>query len=195
MSVFIASFISLLIIVDPPGSAAIFSVLTKDKTVVQKKVSALHSALIATGILVIAAFFGQQLLNLMNISLDIVRVIGGSLLIITAYKMVFDDGAKKALPRNVALYPMGTHLLAGPGCISVVILSMDKITTSYDSFFVILAILAVQAIALFSMLLASQILSMFGGLIVKRMSQFMGVILGCLAVFMLTSGLQGFFIS
>jgi len=123
----------------------------------------------------------------------VVKIVGGTLLLTLACKMILGKGSSDRNSKgNVAIYPMGTHLLAGPGCISVVIIAMDKATASSDSLLVVLAILAVQTIALIAMLLANRVVLKFGGVFAKRLGIVMGFVLSYLAISMIYSGVSNF---
>lgn len=115
-------FVTLFVIMDPPGTVPIFLGLTGSMTAKQRKKAARTAILVAAGVILAFAAFGQQLLNYMHISLPALQASGGLLLLLIALDLLTgkmeneNEGAvnKKA---NVALVPLGTPLLAGPGAI------------------------------------------------------------------------------
>lgn len=115
-------YVTLFVIMDPPGTVPIFLGLTGSMTAKQRKKAARTAIFVAAGVILAFAAFGQQLLNYMHISLPALQASGGLLLLLIALDLLTgkneneNEGAvnKKA---NVALVPLGTPLLAGPGAI------------------------------------------------------------------------------
>ena len=62
IELFLSAFVSLLVIVDPIGTAAVFSGLTRKQTRNVQKLIALRATIIATGVLLTFGLFGKELL-------------------------------------------------------------------------------------------------------------------------------------
>ena len=114
-------FITLFVIMDPPGTVPIFLGLTGTMTAKQRKSAALQAVLVAAGVILAFALFGQQLLSYMHISLPALQASGGLLLLLVAMQLLTgkmeEPQPSGAGNVNVAMVPLGTPLLAGPGAI------------------------------------------------------------------------------
>ena len=109
-------FITLFVIMDPPGSVPIFLGLTSAMTRKQRNRAARQAILVAFGVIVTFAIFGQSLLSYMHISLPALQASGGLLLLLVAMELLtgkMEEPKPSANSKvNVALVPLGTPLLA-----------------------------------------------------------------------------------
>ena len=134
--IFISAFITLFVVIDPPGCAPIYAGLTKQATNVQARTMALRAVVIAGVILLIFAFFGEALLGALHIQLDSFRIAGGFMLFWIAFEMVFEKRTQRREERadkvtaseveDVSVFPMAMPMLAGPGAIAAVMLLMNE---------------------------------------------------------------------
>src|SRR5690606_19020638 len=81
-------FITLFVIMDPPGTVPIFLGLTGAMTGRQRNRAARQAILVAFGVIVSFALFGQQLLSYMHISLPALQASGGLLLLLVAMELL-----------------------------------------------------------------------------------------------------------
>ena len=90
-------------------------------------------SLVAFGVIVVFALFGQQLLTYMHISLPALQASGGLLLLLVAMELLtgkMEEPTPSATAAvNVAIVPLGTPLLAGPGAI---VASMVFVQQAHD---------------------------------------------------------------
>ncbi|ROS76853.1 MarC family protein [Cellulomonas sp. PhB143] len=114
-------FVTLFVIMDPPGQVPIFLGLTGAMTARQRTRAAGTAILVAFGVIVGFAAFGQQVLAYMHVSLPALQAAGGLLLLLVAMQLLTGRfevpepaGGRGA---NVAMVPLGTPILAGPGAI------------------------------------------------------------------------------
>ncbi|MGL5829426.1 MAG: MarC family protein, partial [Angustibacter sp.] len=116
-------FVTLLVIMDPPGTVPIFIALTQPLESGQRIRAARQAVFVALGVIVTFAVFGRALLGYLHISRPALQCAGGLLLLLVALELLTGKDAR--LPDsggsdagvNVALVPLGTPLLAGPGAI------------------------------------------------------------------------------
>lgn len=113
------SFVTLLVILDPLGGVPVFLGLTRSLDQRARNRAAYVAVLVATGVLAVFAVFGQALIQYLSISLESLMVAGGVLLFIVALELLRGGDSLSATPEevSVALVPLGTPLLAGPGAI------------------------------------------------------------------------------
>ena len=99
IELFVSSFVTFFVIIDPPGCAPIFASLTQNCTPAQRRAMALRSVAIAAGILLFFALFGEDLLRALGISLAAFRIAGGIMLFLIALEMVFEKRQARRAPR------------------------------------------------------------------------------------------------
>jgi multiple antibiotic resistance protein len=116
-------FVTLLVIMDPPGSVPIFLSLTGRGTRRSRNRNADLAVLTALSVIVVFALFGQQVLQYLHVTLPAVQVAGGLLLLLVALELLMGWGSEPAGDEevNVSMVPLGTPLLAGPGAIAATI--------------------------------------------------------------------------
>ncbi|SKC50940.1 MarC family protein [Krasilnikoviella flava] len=120
-ALFTEVFVTLFVIMDPPGTVPVFLGLTSAMGAKQRNRAARQAILVAFGVIVVFALFGQQVLHYMGISLPALQASGGLLLLLVAMELLTgkmeepSPSGNKGV--NVALVPLGTPLLAGPGAI------------------------------------------------------------------------------
>lgn len=124
---FLTTFVTLVVILDPPGAIPIFLALTGRLTPKEKAAAARRASLVALGVIASFAVFGQQILDYLHITLPALQAAGGLLLLIVALELLTgaeSEGMGDA-GVNVALVPLGTPLLAGPGAIVATMLAVQ----------------------------------------------------------------------
>ncbi len=125
-------FVTLFVIMDPPGVVPIFLGLVSKFTEKERRKLAIKTAIVSLTVIVTFALFGQFILSYLKISLPAMQGAGGLLLLLVALELLTGKNEKKgdeAGPSdvNVALVPLGTPLLAGPGAIVATIIFVKQI--------------------------------------------------------------------
>ena len=117
LTLFTSTFVTLLVILDPPGAIPIFLALTGPLTAKQKAAAARRASLVALGVIASFAVFGQRILDYLHISLPALQGAGGLLLLIVALQLLTGSESEQMADAgvNVALVPLGTPLSPGPG--------------------------------------------------------------------------------
>ena len=121
-------FVTLLVITDPPGMVPIFVALTGPLPARERNKAAWQAVALALGVIVVFAVAGQRILEYLNIDLPALQGAGGLLLILVALELLTgktDDPDNQATS-NIALVPLGTPLLAGPGAIVATMLFVRR---------------------------------------------------------------------
>jgi multiple antibiotic resistance protein len=128
VSAFSTTFVTLIVILDPPGAIPIFLALTGPLTPKQKAAAARRASLVALGVIASFAVFGQRILDYLGITLPALQAAGGLLLLVVALQLLTGAESESLADAgvNVALVPLGTPLLAGPGAIVATMLAVQK---------------------------------------------------------------------
>src|SRR5512135_3347618 len=130
-------FISLFAIIDPFGIIPIIIAFTAGMTAQRRERVGRMASLSVFGILLAALLLGEAILEFFGISIHSFRVAGGILLLLTSITMLLGDkttglpdDADGDATSSIAIVPLSTPLLAGPGAISTVILEAHKGTNA-----------------------------------------------------------------
>jgi len=197
---FLNAFVILLLITDPVISAIAFVGLTTDYNKKKSFLSATKAIIVSLGIMLFFAFFGSELIEMLGISLSAFRIAGGLLLFITSVRMLFGPDELAIVPdkssdtHDIAIFPIAVPLIAGPGCITAVILLMSKANTFVESSMVIAAILANCIIVYGCLLTAGKVKKLFGESGVIVISRITGVLLTALSIQIIVDGIRSIFI-
>ena len=161
--------------------------------------------MVASGILLVFALFGEQLLGALHIELNSFRIAGGVMLFLIAIDMVFEKRTERREERaqkiidtpeieDVSVFPMAMPMIAGPGSIASVMLLMSQ-NTGIDRASVILAALgAVLVLTLLALLAAGPIMRVLGANAEAVITRLLGVLLAALAAQFVIDGLRASFL-
>lgn len=127
-AIFGSLFLTLFVIMDPPGITAIFLALTSGRPLKTQRKMALQAVCTAFGVIAVFGLIGQKILNYLHVSVPALMIAGGLLLLLVALSLLTgkSDEPQQSKDVNVALVPLGMPLLAGPGAIVAVILAVQK---------------------------------------------------------------------
>ncbi|WP_313536217.1 MarC family protein [Sphingomonas sp.] len=200
IELFVSSFVTFFVIIDPPGCAPIFAGLTAGTNAVHRRAMAVRAVMVASIILLGFALFGEALLHALGISLNAFRIAGGIMLFLIALEMVFEkrterreDRAEKVKaedPVDISIFPMAMPMIAGPGSIASVMLLMAQSKGLEQSAVVLSAMLAVLLLCVLALLAAGPIMRIVGAKIEAVVSRLLGVLLAALAVQFVIDGIR-----
>ncbi|KXK63313.1 antibiotic resistance protein MarC [Micromonospora rosaria] len=187
-------FVTLLVIVDPPGMMPIFLALTGPLSARERHRAAWQAVALALGVIVVFAVAGQTLLAYLHVDLPALQAAGGLLLILVALELLTgktDDPTKQATS-NIALVPLGTPLLAGPGAIVATMLFVQQSGGPADYVSIAAAIVAV-------MLTVWVVLRFSGGIVkvlrpggIEVLTRIAGLLLAAIAVQLIADAVAAF---
>ena len=190
-------FITLFVIMDPPGIVPMFLGLTSSMSSKQRKRAARQAILVSFGVICSFAIFGQQLLNYMHITLAALQASGGLLLLLIAMELLTGKSEEPAPSGNagvnVAMVPLGTPLLAGPGAIVAIMVAVqasDKSTADWIS--IALAVVAVHVSLWLAMRFSNvirRVLRDSGTILFTRIA---GLLLAAIAVQLVADAVRAF---
>lgn len=193
-------FITLFVIMDPPGTVPIFLALTGAMTRQQRNRAARQAILVAFGVIVAFAVFGQQLLAYMHISLPALQASGGLLLLLVAMELLTgkseDPQPSGNVKVNVALVPLGTPLLAGPGAIvATMVFVQQKEDTFADWGAIALGVLAVHVCLYLAMRFAGVVNRVLGDSGTTLVTRIAGLLLAAIAVQLVADAVRAFILA
>ena len=122
------STVALLVVVDPLGAIPLYIALTQKMERVQKRAVSKTIIITATSLLFAFALAGSQIFAVFGITIASFMIAGGVLLFIVAVELLthggwrFGDASTK---EDAGIVPLAFPLLAGPGAITAVIISLE----------------------------------------------------------------------
>lgn len=191
--VFAQVFVTLLVIMDPVGNVPIFLALTRSDGDHARRRAALQATVAAAAIILTFAAFGQQILGLLGISLQALQVSGGLLLVLVALELLQGGtgaGAAAEEGMNVALVPLGTPLLAGPGAIAATMVYMRDAGSASEVAVVVGALVTVLAVVYVVLRLAARISDVLTTNGILLLSRVVGLLVAAIAVELVATGIQ-----
>ncbi|GGO85859.1 MarC family protein [Wenjunlia tyrosinilytica] len=194
VTVFGSVFLTLFVIMDPPGIIPIFLALTSGRATKVQRRMAWQAVLVAFGVISVFGIAGQQILDYLHVSVPALRVAGGLLLLLIALDLLTGkaDEPTQTKDVNVALVPLGMPLLAGPGAIVTVILAVQNAGGFGEQASVWVAIAAIHAVLWLTMRYSLAIIRVIkdgGVVLVTRLS---GMLLSAIAVQQVVNGIFEF---
>lgn len=179
--------VTLIVIMDPIGNVPIFLAVTRRLDDHERNRAALFAVLTALVIIVGFALIGEQILEYLHVSLPALTGAGGLLLLLVALQLLTgnEPGPSEVAPEqrmSIAMVPLGTPLLAGPGAIVATILFVSQSDDSSEWLAIGLGIVTVLAIVFASLRFAgvlNRVLRPAGVLLLSRVA---GILLAAIAV-------------
>jgi multiple antibiotic resistance protein len=187
-------FVTLFVIMDPVGTSPIFLSLTRGRSSASQRKAAWQAVLVSFGVITAFAFFGQQVLHYLDISLAALKGAGGLLLLLVALELLT---GKEETPTanadvNVSLVPLGTPLLAGPGAIVATMVFSRRVETAPDFAAVALGVILVHVALWLAMRFSLPILRLLreGGVVL--VTRIAGLLLSAIAVQLVADSVRSF---
>ena len=204
IELFISAFVTLFVVIDPPGCAPIYASITTDANAQQRRSMAIRAVVVAGGILLVFALFGEVLLSALHIELNSFRIAGGIMLFLIALDMVFEKRTERREQRaqkvidtpeieDVSIFPMAMPMIAGPGSIASVMLLVSQNEGLDRALTILGALLAVLLLTLVALLAAGPLMKLLGAKAEAVITRLLGVLLAALAAQFVIDGLRASF--
>lgn len=187
-------FVTLFVIMDPVGTIPIFLALNRGRSAATLHRAAWQAVAVSFAVIVAFAFFGRQILGYLHISLPALQAAGGLLLLLVALELLTgkEQEATAAADVNVALVPLGTPMLAGPGAIVATMVFSQRVHELASFAAVALGVVLVHVALWLAMRFSTPILRLIrdgGVMLVSRIS---GLLLSAIAVQLVADAVRAF---
>ena len=204
-AVFINSFILFFVTIDTIGNIPFFLSLTEDAKIKQRNQIAIRSVVIAFFIMITFAYAGRYLLEVIDVSLDSLKIAGGIILMFLAIDILFEKRKKRREKRveealdeqnfdEITVFPIAIPFIAGPSALTTVILLIGNYSNNTEfQIPVILALVAALFVSLILMLGASFIVKFIPKQILHATARVMAFILAALATQFIIDGIKASF--
>lgn len=200
----IQALVSIFAVMNPIGNVPIFLSLTDGYNVQAQRKTARKAILVAFVILLIFLVLGHLIFSLFGITVNAFRVAGGILIFGIAYNLIQakpshahtphdDEHAESVEKDDIAVTPLATPLLAGPGTIATVMALSGEHHLIRSSISVFIGITVVLGGTYVILHYSSFINRHLGKTEMNVITRLMGLLLAIIAVQMAVAGLDGLF--
>jgi multiple antibiotic resistance protein len=199
----LAAFVTLLVVVDPPGVVPTFVALTKDEPPSRRRAILTRAVLIAFGVAIFFLLAGRAVLSYLGVTVQAFSISGGVLLFLAALPMLFGQRGGLQAPeptergsvgQDISVFPLAIPLLSGPGAIATILLLTSQTTGDPRRLLAaVIAIAIVFAVSFVSLYLGARLIALVGEGGVHIATRVMGIILAALAVQYVLNGITGYY--
>jgi len=194
IALFTSVVVTFFVIMDPLGTVPIFIGLAGKEKIKKQQQLALQAVLISFLVIIIFALFGNQILGFLDISLPSLQASGGLLLLLVALELLTGKDAEPAKTGDVsvALVPLGTPLLAGPGAIAATIIFVRQSQSVADFLTILLGLVVVHIILYLFLRFAIPVMRIVGRGGITVATKLAGLLLAAIAVQMIVGAIAEF---
>ncbi len=189
------AFVTLLVILDPPGATPIFLGVLGNRSRAERTLLAWQAAATSLFVITLFALFGQFIVGYLDISMPALKGAGGLLLLLVSLELLKgndhkdDEGPKK----NLALVPLGTPLLAGPGAIVTIMLFAQEVESTSMTMALALAVVGAHLIIGLTLMFSTHVVSLIKESGVMLLAKVAGLLTAAIAFEMLMTGIKELF--
>lgn len=199
----LTSFTTFFATIGPVEAAVLFATLTPKMERRARAAIAIRATLIASIILLVFTLLGQPLLDELGVTIPALQTAGGIILLLIALDMIFarptsafkitePEDVEAQTKDDIAVFPLATPLLAGPGAMSAGILLAANADGNPLALAITVAGLgAVMAIALALLLISHELNKVIGITAQRVLMRVFGILLAAIAVQAAFNGLSG----
>jgi multiple antibiotic resistance protein len=188
------AFVTLFVIMDPAGTIPVFLALTSGRPPRIRHRAAWQAVAVSLGVISSFALFGQAILDYLGIGIPALQGAGGLLLLLVALQLLTGQAEKPEQVQdvNIALVPLGTPLLAGPGAIVATIVFVRRAHSADQIASLALAIVAVHVTLLLFLRFSSGFIRVIRESGIVLVTRIAGLLLSAIAVQLIASCVTGF---
>jgi multiple antibiotic resistance protein len=190
-------FVTLLVIMDPPGAVPVFLVVTRDLSTQERRRAALMAVLTAFFVITLFAVAGKQILGYLHVTVPALQIAGGLLLLLVALELLQDNQVEPTAitpeqRTSIGMVPLGTPMLAGPGAIVATIVFAQRIDSGGQWLSLAVGIVGVHIILYLSLRFSGLIRRLVRDAGILLITRVAGVLLAAIAVQMTADGIRAF---
>ena len=193
---FTSATVTLIVIMDPPGTVPVFLSLVGRKPVATRARAARQAVLVSLLVITLFAVAGQAILAYLGIGIPALQGAGGLLLLLIALQLLTGNAGSEAEASddvNVALVPLGTPLLAGPGAIAATIVFVRQAEGHIGAYLALaLAIVTVHFVLYTCMRYSGVVIRLIKESGITLLAKIAGLLLAAIAVELVANSVRGF---
>jgi MarC family membrane protein len=189
-----SAIVILLLVMDPVGNVPLFVTLLRGVPQERRVRIIVRECLIAYAVLVVFAFFGRAILDLLGLSDVSLNIAGGVILFIIALRLVFQHPqgifGDDVHGEEPFIVPLAIPAVAGPTAIATVVLLVARAPERIWDW--VGALTVASAVNLAILYFSERIGTAIGTRGLAALERLMGLLLTAIAVQMLLKGIEGF---
>lgn len=193
---FLEALITLIVIMDPTGTIPVFLSLVGRRTPEVRARAARQAVLVSFLVISLFAVAGQAILTYLGIGIPALQGAGGLLLLLVALDLLTGRGTSRPEATdevNVALVPLGTPLLAGPGAIAATIVFVRQAAGNLGAYLALaLAIVVVHVVIYLCMRYSGVVIRVIRESGITLVAKVAGLLLAAIAVELVANSVRGF---
>jgi multiple antibiotic resistance protein len=182
------TFVTLVVITDPIGNAPIFLTVTRRLQPEERRRAAIQAVAVAGALIVGFAAFGELVLRYLHVTIASLSIAGGLLLLLVALEMLRGTDFPAEDAEDVALVPLATPLVAGPGAIATAMVLWRNHPHASGHAAVILGIVAAVACVGVALLVADRVTRTVRPSVIAFLTRVFGLLLSAIAVQLVIDG-------
>ncbi len=196
----VKALLTLFVVIDPVGLVPIFVALAGARSAGTQSSIARRAVLVAGAVLLSFAVIGGPLFAYLGISVEALRIAGGTLLFLIALDMVFArfrretraEAVEARSKEDISVFPLAIPLIAGPGALASILILVSEAGDDSGAFASVLAMAVVVLVVAYAFLrLSSRITRLLRQTGVNVVTRVLGLVLSALAVQYVVDGLAG----
>ncbi|KXB07820.1 hypothetical protein AKJ58_01700 [candidate division MSBL1 archaeon SCGC-AAA385D11] len=197
---FLKAFVTIFVIVDPPGNIPLFMSLTESASDEERNTVSKKATLIAAVLLLFIVLTGNFILEVFRITLDGLRIAGGILLFVISIDILMgerrkrkyvEEGRESIDTDTLATFPIALPLYTGPGAITAGIVLYSTAETMIPKLLVILSIVVTYLIVRVTHMYSDKIIGLLGKSGSNIVARLMAIFLAAIAVEYFFAGVMG----
>ncbi|MDQ0284357.1 MarC family protein [Rhodococcoides fascians] len=196
VTLYLTVLITLFVIMDPPGAIPVFLSLVGRKSKEVRNKAAWQAPAVSLTVISVFAIGGQAILSYLHIGIPALQGAGGLLLLLIALSLLTGKGAggdAAAEDVNVALVPLGTPLMAGPGAIAAVIVYVSQADGNASSLLAIASgIITIHVLFFVILRFSTVLIRLLGEGGISLLARIAGLLLAAIAVQLIADSVRGF---
>lgn len=189
------AFVTLLVILDPPGATPIFLGVLGNRSRAERTRLAWQAAATSLFVITLFALFGQFIVGYLDISMPALQGAGGLLLLLVSLDLLKGNDHKddESSQKNLALVPLGTPLLAGPGAIVTIMLFAQEVDNSAMTLALAMAVVGAHLIIGLTLMFSTHVVALIKESGVMLLAKVAGLLTAAIAFEMLMTGITELF--
>ena len=118
MAGLVEGIIAYFVVMDPLGNIPMYMHLVGENTERERYSILLQASIFAVFLLLLFLFGSSAIFHYLDIGISHIMVVGGILLILLGFEMMFGNDAQASYGKDIAIVPLGMPLMAGGGSIA-----------------------------------------------------------------------------
>jgi multiple antibiotic resistance protein len=196
VTLYLTATITLTVIMDPTGNIPVFLSLVGRRSRESRNKAARQGVLVSLAVISLFAIGGEAILSYLGIGIPALQGAGGLLLLLIALDLLTGKGITEPQAVedvNIALVPLGTPLMAGPGAIAATIVFVRQANGQVASYLALAAaILTVHVINYLVLRYSGIVIRLIKDSGIVLVAKIAGLLLAAIAVQLVAESVKGF---